>query len=70
MKPKNVYRSLDDWTSNDIHVIPRRELELKVEKMEEELSELRKVKEQMKMMEEKMNFIMSQSSFKQVPNMV
>lgn len=38
--------------------------------MEEELSELRKVKEQTKTMEEKINFIMSQSSFQQVSNMV
>ncbi|KAK9203353.1 hypothetical protein WN943_013607 [Citrus x changshan-huyou] len=37
--------------------------------MEEELSELGKVKDQMKIMEEKMNFVMSQSSFQEVSNM-
>ena len=63
MKPNDVCRSLDEGSHKDIHVIPRRELELKVEKMEEQLSELRNVKEQMKKMEEKMNFIMSQSRF-------
>lgn len=40
MKPKDVYRSLDKWSSKDIRVIPKRELKLKAEKIEEELSEL------------------------------
>lgn len=65
MKTNDVYRSLDEGSHKDIHVIPRRELELKVQKMEEELSELRNVKEQMKKMEEKMNLILSQSRFLQ-----
>ena len=30
MKPNDVYRSLDEGSHKDIHVIPRRELELKV----------------------------------------
>ena len=70
MKPSDVYRSLGERSYKDIHVIPRRELELKVEKIEEELSELRNVKDQMKKIKEKMNVIMSQSRFQQEFNKV
>lgn len=42
MKPNDVYCSLDEGSHKDIHVIPRRELKLKVEKMEEELRDLDK----------------------------